>query len=299
MTPRRRDGDQRWDHDCVPRDSVDALLASWRERRPELDFSPVGVVTRLARIRAHLDAELDRLFAAHGLGAASFAVLVTLARLEDEGGVSQRRLMDELGLTSGTISVRMDRLVAEGLVDRRPDPSSGRNTLITLTARGRELFERIVPAHLANERRLLAALSDDEQAVLAALLRKLLVEFEGSRPLGAAPVRLGLTVAPAHVAIAMRASVGLPPVAALLVRAVEDGGPAARAGVRPGDVLVSAGGRELRSVAALYAAIEDAAGAGRLRLRVARGGEERRLTLALGEASRAGGARAVRGEHVV
>jgi len=59
-------------------------------------------------------------------------------------------LIDELGLTSGTISVRIDRLVEEGLVDRRVDPESRRNTLITLTERGREVVERVVPAYLAN-----------------------------------------------------------------------------------------------------------------------------------------------------
>jgi DNA-binding MarR family transcriptional regulator len=70
-------------------------------------------------------------------------VLVTLARIDDGRGVSQRRLMDELGLTFGTVAVRMDRLVAEGLVDRRADTSSARNTLISPTDRGQELFERV------------------------------------------------------------------------------------------------------------------------------------------------------------
>ena len=55
-------------------------------------------------MRGHIDRELEPVFSAHGLGGASFGVLVTLARIEDEGGVSQRRLMDELGLTSGTIA---------------------------------------------------------------------------------------------------------------------------------------------------------------------------------------------------
>src|SRR3954453_19178886 len=157
---------------CAPRDSVDALLASWRDRRSDLDFSPVAVISRLGRVRGHIDAQLDDLFAAHGLNAPTFGVLVTLARVDDGGGVSQRRLMDELGLTSGTISVRMDRLVAQGLVDRRADPGSARNTLISLTPRGRDLFERVVPAHLNNERRLLSGLSDEELELLAALLRK-------------------------------------------------------------------------------------------------------------------------------
>src|SRR3954467_14425754 len=148
------------------RDSVDALVEDWRGKRPDLDFEPLQVIRRLGRLRSHVDAELARVFDAYGLGAAAFGVLVTLARLDEPDGVSQRRLMDELGLTSGTISVRMDRLVDEGLVDRRADPGSARNTLISLTARGRELFERVVPAHLDNERRLLSGLSAGELDLL-------------------------------------------------------------------------------------------------------------------------------------
>jgi DNA-binding MarR family transcriptional regulator len=280
---------------AMPTDSVDALLQSWRDKRPDLDFSPVGIVARLARVRGHIARELDPVFDAHGLGAASFGVLVTLARIEDEGGVSQRRLMDELGLTSGTISVRMDRLVAQGLVERRPDPESKRNTLITLTERGRELFERVVPAHLANERRLLAALDEDERELLARLLRKLLVEFEGARL--EAPA-VGLVVAPAHVTMAMRESVGLEPVPGLLVRAVDRHGPACAAGVRTGDVLLAAGRRELRSAASLSAAIDAAGAGGRLRLRVLRGAEESDVVVSLGERP-AAAATPGRGEHAV
>jgi DNA-binding MarR family transcriptional regulator len=281
MSASGRENASHWDHHCLPRDSVDALQASWGNRRPDLDFSSVGIIARLGRLRAHLDAELDRVFTAHGLGSAGFAVLVTLARIGDGAGVSQRRLMDELGLTSGTISVRMDRLVADGLVERRPDPDSKRTTLITLTDRGRELFERVVPAHLANECRLLSALTDDERELLATLLRKLLVEFEGTLPPADAPLPLRLTVAPAHITMAMRESVGLSPVAALLVRAVEDDGPAAAAGIRTGDVLLRAGRRELRSVASLYAAIDDAGAASRLKLQLLRGAEQHQVTVRL------------------
>jgi DNA-binding MarR family transcriptional regulator len=270
---------------CTPRDSVDALLASWQQRRSDLDFGPVAVIARLARIRAHIDAELDGVFTAHRLTAPSFGVLVTLARVDDGGGVSQRRLMDELRLTSGTISVRMDRLVAQGLVNRRADPGSARNTLISLTPRGRELFERIAPAHLNNERRLLSGLSDEELELLAALLRKLLVEFEGSRPPAEATIELGFTLAPAHVAVALREAVGLPAVAGLLVRGVVDGGPADAAGFRTGDVLFASGRRELRSVADLYAAIDEAAADGRLRLKFVRGTQPQRATLSLGAAA--------------
>lgn len=254
----------------MPRDSVDRLIADWNRARPDLDFAPVGIVARLARARAHIDAALEAVFERHGLTAPSFAVLVTLARLDRPAGVPQRTLMDELGLSSGTISVRMDRLEEEGLVERRPDADDRRNSLIVLTERGRLLFERVVPAHLENERRLLVALDDEEQAVLATLLRKLLAEYEGTLPQPGAGVRLGITLSPAHITIAMRGAVGLPPSAGLLVRAVQDTSPA-RDLLRPGDVLERAGSRVLTSVGGLYAAIADAGPGGHLDLRVLRG----------------------------
>jgi DNA-binding MarR family transcriptional regulator len=284
------------DAHCGPRDSVDALLASWAQVSPDLDVAPVGVVARLARVRAHIDGELDRVFAEHSVSAPTFGVLVTLTRLGGGDGVSQRRLADELGLTSGTISVRIDRLVDGGLAERRADPESARNVRVVLTPRGRELFDRVVPAHLANERRLLSALSARDQDELAALLRKLLVEFEGSSPPPGAGLGLGADLWPVHVTIALREAVGLAPVAGLMVRSVLEGGPAEHAGLRTGDVLVRAGRRELRSVAALHAAVADVAKSRRLRLRLVRGADERAVTVALARAARTA---AVRGAHGV
>jgi DNA-binding MarR family transcriptional regulator len=294
------------DHPCIPRDSVDRLIADWGRVRPDLDVRPVAIITRLERLRGHIDAELERVFESYGLSGPSFAVLVSLARLNEPGGVSQRRLMAELGLTSGTVSVRMDRLVEQRLVDRQPDPDDKRNTRITLTDAGRVLFERVAPAHLANERRLLSSLSETEQELLATLLRKLLVEYEGSLPPPDAPVRLGLTLAPVHVTMSMRGAVGLPPVPGLLVREVADGGPASAVGLRQGDVLVRAGQHELRSVAALYAAIAEAAGQRSLELEVVRGTSERVVSLTLADVDLAAAlrlartaGRAAREEHVL
>lgn len=286
---------------CAPRDSVDALLRSWAERRPDLDFRPVGVITRLARVRAHLDAELEEVFAESGLTGPSFAALVTLARIAGDHGVSQRRLADELGLTPGTVSVRVDRLVEQGLAIRTPDPDSQRNILVALTSQGQALFDRVAPAHLDNEQRLLAALTEPEQQLLADLLRKLLAEFEGSRP-AAAEGRLGLVITPAHVTMQMRAAVGLPPAPGLLVRSVEPGLPAEQAGILPGDVLTCAGGRDLRSSASLYAALRDSADSS-LTFVVLRGSQtfQTRLTVQPGVAGHAaaGGRSSGRPEHTL
>ena len=256
---------------ATSRDSVDAIVDGWRAVRDDLDVSPIEVIARLGRLRAIVDRQIEVVLADHGLTAAGFSALAAIARLAGSGGVTQVRLMEELGLTSGTISVRIDRLVADGLAERHPDAADRRGTRITLTPRGRAAFESAAPAHLANENRLLSALSAGERRDLAALLRRLLVDLEERPPADDGPARrLGLTVASAHTTAAMRQAVGLPGCVGLLVRSVQPGGPAARAGVVPGDVVTGVDGREVRAIADLYEPPGTAAG-GALTLQLARG----------------------------
>jgi DNA-binding MarR family transcriptional regulator len=262
-----------------PPDRTDRVLHQWAKVRPDLDVSSVGVIGRLGRLRAIIDEEQEAVFAEHGISNPTFTTLVTLVRINQPGGISQRRLADEMGLTPGTVSARVDRLAADGLVIRSPDPADKRGSLVTLTDRGRDLFEAVVPAHLANQVRLLGSLTADEQATLVGLLRKLLVAFEGSAELENLPVRLGLTLAPVHVALAMQRAVGLPERPGLLVRAAGEGSIAAAAGLAEGDILTEAGGAPLRSVSALYSAISDALLAGVLELRVRRGLKERAVSV--------------------
>ena len=95
---------------------------------------------------------------------------------------------------------------------------------------------------------------------------------------GEAPARprLGVALAPARAARRLRAAVGLPEREGLLVRDVEAGSPAERAGLQRGDLLVAAGGRALRGFDELFDAIEG--GDGALVLTVVRGTEEREVT---------------------
>ena len=87
-------------------------------------------------------------------------------------------------------------------------------------------------------------------------------------------LRLGVALAPVHAARKLRAAVGLPERDGLLVRGVESGGAAAAAGVRTGDLLVSAGQEALASVDDLARALDAAADAGEVTLGVVRGAEE-------------------------
>jgi serine protease Do len=92
--------------------------------------------------------------------------------------------------------------------------------------------------------------------------------------------RLGIAVAPAHVARRLRRSVGLPERDGLLVRGVEDGSPAAGAGLREGDLVVRVAGTDVTDADALLDAMAGAKGA--IEVVVVRGAEELTLSADLG-----------------
>ena len=88
--------------------------------------------------------------------------------------------------------------------------------------------------------------------------------------------RLGVGLAPSHVARQLRRSVGLPERDGLLVREVEDDSPAAKAGIAEGDLLVAVGGTPIGSADDLFEAL---AGEGALEITLVRGTDERTVTV--------------------
>jgi len=59
-------------------------------------------------------------------------------------------------------------------VVRRPDPEDRRGKLIALTEAGRRVIDETIGRHVANEERLLSALTQAEQETLDALLKNLI-----------------------------------------------------------------------------------------------------------------------------
>jgi DNA-binding MarR family transcriptional regulator len=155
------------------RDGVDLMLEQWRRERPDLDPSPIGVVGRISRLARELEQRLEPVYREHGMEPGWHDVLATLRRSGPPFRLRPTDLGGALMLTSSGTTKRLDRLEQAGLITREPDPADRRGTLITLTDAGRELIDATTEAHLANERRLLATLTVDEQDGLAGLLRKL------------------------------------------------------------------------------------------------------------------------------
>jgi DNA-binding MarR family transcriptional regulator len=166
------------------RDWVDHVRAQWARERPDLDTSPVAVIGRLGRLGTFLDAGLERVFRHYGLSRADFDVLAVLRRQGAPYSLPQKVVMRSVLRTSGTLSVRIDRLERKGLVRREPDPADRRGVTVELTERGRELIDIVAPVHWANEAQLLSALTPAQREDLADLLRILLMGFEAQEPPG-------------------------------------------------------------------------------------------------------------------
>jgi DNA-binding MarR family transcriptional regulator len=133
-------------------------------------------------VTAYIDAGINARLAEFGLTRGSWDVLASLRRSGPPHRLSPTQLYLELMRTSGAMTHRLYGLERAGLIRRVPDPQDGRGLLVELTRKGLALVDQVAPAHLANERALLAPISNEEQATLINTLRKLLVAFEREHP---------------------------------------------------------------------------------------------------------------------
>jgi DNA-binding MarR family transcriptional regulator len=163
-------------------DAVSGIVEQWARERPDLDPSPMLVAGRIQRAAHLLDAALRPPFEAELLGNGDFDVLAALRRVGDPFAMRPVELSHAMLVTTGAVTKRVDRLESAGLVDRRSSvEKDARGKLIRLTSAGQKLVDRMIATHLANEDRLLAALSGPERRALGDLLAKLCVSLEAPR----------------------------------------------------------------------------------------------------------------------
>jgi DNA-binding MarR family transcriptional regulator len=159
-------------------DDVDRIAAAWQRERPDLDVTPLQVLSRVSRLSRHLDLARRQSFAAHDLEAWEFDVLAALRRAGQPYSQSPGQLGTQTLVTSGTMTNRIDRLETRGLVRREPDPHDRRGVRVILTATGRTTVDDAMSDLLARERSLLSHLDADDQQELANLLRALVRQFD-------------------------------------------------------------------------------------------------------------------------
>lgn len=159
-------------------DEVDRIVESWDRERPDLDFTPLQVLSRVGRLARHLDRARRAAFTASELESWEFDVLSALRRAGAPYQLSPKALLQQTLVSSGTMTNRIDRLLGRGLVQRRTDPHDGRGILVVMTPLGQERVDSAIAQLLDAESELLSKLAPADQHQLAGLLRKLSLDFD-------------------------------------------------------------------------------------------------------------------------
>lgn len=159
------------------RDEVDHLVEAWQQERPDLDVSPLHVLSRVTRLARHLDKLRSAAFAASGLESWEFDVLAALRRAGPDHRLSPGQLLKETMVTSGTMTNRVDRLAARGLVTRDPNPEDRRAVLVALTDTGRRAVDTAFADLLVDEQQILADLDPQHREAITVALRELLAPY--------------------------------------------------------------------------------------------------------------------------
>ncbi|MGD8347452.1 MAG: MarR family transcriptional regulator [Lysobacterales bacterium] len=158
------------------KDHIDALQDDWSRQRPDLDPAPMGVVLRIQALAKILTQQASDSLEEYGLQWWQYDVLSTLRRQGKPHTMSATALAEAARLTSGAMTNRIDRLEAEGLVRRLPDPDDRRRVLVQLTRRGLDLIESATEARFETALSSLDGLNAVQRRQLSDLLRLVLSE---------------------------------------------------------------------------------------------------------------------------
>lgn len=163
-------------------DYVSGVIAGWKREQPDLDTSAMEVVNRVLRAGQMVQGRLDAVATGHGLShKGDLDVLTALRRSGPPYELSPSRLARDVQLTTGGMTIRLDRLEARGLVARRPDPSDRRGILVRLTDVGTGIVDAALQDILTEDGRILLSLSAEQRDQLARLLEHLLIGMGDQR----------------------------------------------------------------------------------------------------------------------
>ncbi len=159
---------------------IDDLSTAWEREHPELDTTTFPPMVRLARLSVLIEGFQQEVLAPFGLSSGDYGVLAALRRAGPPYRLSPSKLYSRLQRSSGGMTKILKRLEEQRLVERAPDPSDGRGSVVSLTDEGVAVQDQVFHAFLDATQDLLEPLSETDLKDTDRILRKLLDTFEGS-----------------------------------------------------------------------------------------------------------------------
>ena len=171
-------------------DSVDQDAESWLAELPGVDAEIETARMRLRRIGLLSERMLSGIARRHGLTLGDWETLSVLCRSGSPYVMTPSELVQALNVTSGSISVRLERLQQAELIEAADPTSDGRSRPVRLTGKGHQLWRAATNDRVAFEEQLFRnALGPIEIEYLNELLRWLMIELESE--LGNSPRHAG------------------------------------------------------------------------------------------------------------
>ena len=139
-------------------DWVDRMIESWGDEVPGIDLSVEGAVTRINWIARNIRRRMDETLAEHDLSYEEWGLLGHLKLAGPPYASTPGKLAEKQDLSSGAMTNRLDRLEADGLIKRVPDPKDRRSLRVQhgnalsappATRRSRRRADRAVAPALA------------------------------------------------------------------------------------------------------------------------------------------------------
>ncbi|CAH2215405.1 MarR family winged helix-turn-helix transcriptional regulator [Tepidibacter aestuarii] len=160
------------------RDSVDMIIEQWRKEVPDLSTTAMAIFGRLQRINKHVGRSLGNNFSRFNLNSGEFDVLATLRRSGEPYMLKPTDLYNQLMVTSGAMTNRIDTLEKKSLVMRVNDVSDRRTVYVKLTEKGLKIINEAIYEHVNEEEKLLECLSKEDADMLNIILKKIVCKFE-------------------------------------------------------------------------------------------------------------------------
>jgi DNA-binding MarR family transcriptional regulator len=160
------------------RDEVDGIVEAWGRERRDFDVEPLSVFSRMVRLNYHIERMRKQAFARHNIESWEFEMLAALRRQGAPYRLTAGRLMQETLVSSGTVTNRIDRMVAHGYARRLPDPSDRRVVHVEATPAGLAVVDAAMKDLLEVEGEQLAGFDVESRKALANYLREMLAHFE-------------------------------------------------------------------------------------------------------------------------
>lgn len=137
------------------------------DEKSERDLRLYRVWMKASRaVFSNVDADI----ASYGLRKDHFMILELLY---NKGDHPIQKISETLAIPSGSMTYVVDKLEHAGYVSRKPSPTDRRGSLVTLTEKGRALFNEIFPKHVATISRNLSFIDDESKQELIEFLKQI------------------------------------------------------------------------------------------------------------------------------